>query len=213
MTLVLGPLAAHGLLGAVVGAANAESVQRRRSYLVGKLGRRIASERLSIADDPLVARGMRSGAHDGEGTPCRRLAVVEGGVLASLLHNAYTAGKAGTKSTGHGTHSGSIRPTNLLPALGQKTAAELLAEVEEGIYLEAGEIRPDPASGDISASIDFGFYVKDGSIQYPVESAMLGANVFDLLGGLDAVSSDARREPGAVMPTLRIRDVQIAGSE
>ncbi len=213
MTLVLGPLAAYGLLGAVVGAANAESVQRGRSYLVGKLGESIASEHLTIHDDALVPRGMHSGPHDGEGTPCRRLTVIDGGVLAGLLHNSYTAGKADAESTGHGTHSGGIHPTNLLPELGPRTAAEIVREVGEGIYLEAGEVRPDPASGDISASIDFGFYVKDGRMEYPVESAMLGANVLDLLAQLDAVSSDARREPGAVMPTIRIPDVQIAGSQ
>lgn len=213
MALVLGPLAAYGLLGSIVGAANAESIQRGRSYLVGKLGERIASDRLTIRDDALVPRGIHSGPHDGEGTPCRRLTVIDGGNLAALLHNSYTAGKAGTESTGHGTHSGGIHPTNVLPELGEKTRDAILREVEEGIYLEAGEIRPDPASGDISASIDFGFYVKDGKLKHPVESAMLGANVLDLLGRLDAVSSDARREPGAVMPTLRIPDVQIAGSE
>jgi hypothetical protein len=34
-----------------------------------------------------------------------------------------------------------------------------------------------------------------------------------LLPRLDAVSSDAREEPGILMPTLRIQDVQIAGTE
>jgi predicted Zn-dependent protease len=42
---------------------------------------------------------------------------------------------------------------------------------------------------------------------------MIGANIFDLLGNLDAVSSDARIEPGLAMPTLRIHDVQVAGAE
>jgi PmbA protein len=79
--------------------------------------------------------------------------------------------------------------------------------------VESGEIRPDPASGDISASIDFGFYVKNGELVHPVESAMLGGNIFDLLKNLDAVSSDARQEPGILMPTVRIQDVQIAGAE
>jgi PmbA protein len=212
-TLVLGPLAAYGLLAAVVSAANAESIQRGRSYLCGRLGKKIASDLLSITDDPLIPRGLHSGAHDGEGTRRTPLPVIDRGVLAGLLHNSYTAGKAGARSTGHGTHSGGIRPTNLIPALGQRPAAELLAEVEDGIYLESGEIRPDPASGDISASIDFGFLIRKGELVHPVESAMIGANVFDLLDRLDAVSSDARTEPGAVMPTLRIRDVQIAGAE
>ena len=213
MTLVLGPLASAGLLGGIIGAANAESVQRGRSYLCGKVGEPIASTHLTIVDNGLIPRGARSGAHDGEGTRRRPLTVVDRGRLASLLHNSYTAGKACTESTGHGTQSGGIGPTNLRPALGQKSAAEILREVKEGIYLESGEIRPDPASGDVSASIDFGFYVKDGQIVHPVESAMIGGNILDLLLRLDAVSSDAREEPGILMPTVRIQDVQIAGTE
>jgi PmbA protein len=213
MTLILGPLAAYGFLGGVVSAAYAESVQRGRSYLTGKLGEKIAADCLTIVDDPLIPRGNHSGAHDGEGTRCRPLTVIDGGVLTALLHNSYTAGKAGTKSTGHGSHGGGIHATNLRPRLGVRPAADLLADVKEGIYLESGEIRPDPASGDISASIDFGFLVRDGRILHPVESAMIGGNILDLLARLDAVSSDAREEPGLLMPTLRIQDVQVAGAE
>ncbi len=212
-TLVLGPLAAYGFLGRLVTAANAESIQRGRSFLCGKEGEHIADPCLTVVDDGLVPRGVQSGAHDGEGTARRPLTVIQEGRLASLLHNSYTAGKAGTESTGHGTHACGISPTNLRPALGDRPAADLLADVEDGIYLESGEIRPDPASGDISASIDFGFLVRGGERVHPVESAMLGAGVFDLLERLDAVSADARQEPGILMPTLRIRDVQIAGSE
>jgi PmbA protein len=160
-----------------------------------------------------VPRGVRSGAHDGEGTRRRPLTVIDRGRLVSLLHNSYTAGKACTESTGHGTHSGGISPTNLRPALGARTASEILREVTEGIYLESGELRADPASGDISASIDFGFLIRNGELVHPVESAMIGGNIFDLLERLDAVSSDAREEPGVLMPTLRIQDVQIAGAE
>jgi PmbA protein len=173
----------------------------------------IASEHVTIVDNGLIPRGARSGAHDGEGTRRRPLTVVDHGRLVSLLHNSYTAGKACTESTGHGTHSGGIGPTNLRPALGERPAAEILREVREGIYLESGELRADPASGDISASIDFGFLIRDGQLVHPVESAMIGGNIFDLLAHLDAVSSDAREEPGALMPTVRIQDVQIAGAE
>jgi PmbA protein len=213
LTLVLGPLASYGFLGGVVGAANAESIQRGRSYLCDRFGEVIGSPHLTLVDDGLIPRGLHSGAHDGEGTRRRRLTVIDRGRLVSLLHNSYTAGKACTESTGHGTHSGSISPTNLRPALGERPAAEILREVREGIYLESGELRADPASGDISASIDFGFLIRDGQLVHPVESAMIGGNIFDLLAHLDAVSSDAREEPGALMPTVRIQDVQIAGAE
>jgi len=213
MALVLGPLASYGFLGGLVAAANAESIQRGRSYLCDRFGEVIASPQLTIVDNGLVPRGLHSGAHDGEGTRRRPLTVVDHGRLVSLLHNSYSAGKACTESTGHGTHSGGIGPTNIRPALGERPAAEILREVKEGIYLESGELRADPASGDISASIDFGFLIRDGEPLHPVESAMIGGNIFDLLAHLDAVSSDAREEPGILMPTLRIQDVQIAGAE
>ena len=213
MTLVLGPLASYGFLGGIVGAANAESIQRGRSYLCDRFGEVIASPHLTIVDNGLIPRGLHSGAHDGEGTRRRPLTVIDRGRLVSLLHNSYTAGKACTESTGHGTHSGGIGPTNIRPTLGERPAAEILREVKEGIYLECGELRADPASGDISASIDFGFLIRDGQLVYPVESAMIGGNIFDLLAHLDAVSSDAREEPGILMPTLRLQDVQIAGAE
>ncbi|HUU10741.1 MAG TPA: TldD/PmbA family protein [Phycisphaerae bacterium] len=213
MTLVLGPLASYGLLSQLVAAANAESIQRGRSYLGGKLGEMIASPHLTIVDNGLVPRGIRSGAHDGEGTRRRPLTVIDAGRLTGLLHNSYTAGKAGVESTGHGTHSGGIGATNLRPALGTRPAADILAEVKDGIYLESGEIRPDPASGDVSASIDFGSLIRDGRVVHPVENAMLGGSIFDMLARLDAVSSDARIEPGILLPTLRIQDVQIAGAE
>jgi len=212
-TLVLGPLASYGLLGSLVSAANAESVQRGRSYLCGRVAETIASEHLTVVDDGLVPRGGRSGAYDGEGTRRRPLTVLDRGRLVSLLHNSYTAGKACTESTGHGTHGGGIAATNLRPALGRRPAADLLAEVADGVYLESGELHPDPSSGDLSASIDFGFLIRRGELAYPLQSAMIGGNILDLLPRLDAVSSDAREEPGILMPTLRLQDVQIAGGE
>jgi PmbA protein len=120
MALILGPLAAYGFLGSIVAAANAESIQRGRSYLCGKLGETIGSPHVTMVDNALIPRGLRSGAHDGEGTRRRPLVVIEQGRLVSLLHNSYTAGKAGVESTGHGTHSGGIAATNLRPALGER---------------------------------------------------------------------------------------------
>jgi PmbA protein len=211
MPLVLGPLAAYGFLGSIASAANAESVQRGRSFFCDKLGKRIASEQLTLVDDGLIPRGMRSGAHDGEGTKRRPVTIVQKGRLVSLLHNSYTAGKANTESTGHGTHSGGISPTNLCPTLGGYPAAKLIREVNEGMYLDHGEIRPNPTSGEISACIGFGFHIKDGQILCPADSIILQGNIAEWMRNLDAVSSDAREEPGALLPTLRIQNVQIDG--
>ncbi|MFQ3550355.1 MAG: TldD/PmbA family protein, partial [Armatimonadota bacterium] len=71
MSLVLGPLASMSVLGEVPSAANAEAVSRKRSYLIGLEGKKVASEIVTIVDDPLIDYGINSRSADGEGTPTR----------------------------------------------------------------------------------------------------------------------------------------------
>jgi PmbA protein len=213
LSVVLGPLATYDFLSDLVSSANAESLQRGRSYLCGKLGKKIASPLLTVADDGLVPRGLYSGAFDGEGAPRRRVTVFDRGLFAAQLHNSYTAAKVGQPNTGHGSRSGGIGPTNLQIPLGDRTADQIIRDTGDGLYLAISQFSPNPTTGDLSASVDFGFRIHGGAIAYPVESTMISGNMLDLAAAVDAVSSDFREEPGSRMPTLRLRDIQVSGSE
>jgi len=217
LPVVLGPLAASSLLGAVAGAAGGEDIQRGRSFLIGKLGVRIASEHITLVDDGLIPAGMGSGALDGDGSVRRKVTIVDAGVFATELHSLYTSLKAkklvhDRVCTGHGRRGGGVGPTNVIPTLGTKTGAEIIAETGEGIYVNYGGVSPNRVTGEISASVDFGFKIEGGELAYPLKNTMIGINVFDFLKAIDAVSSDARVEPGAVMPTIRARGVKVAGA-
>jgi PmbA protein len=211
MPVVLGPLAAAALIESVVAAASAESVQRRRSFLGGKLGKRIASKQLTVVDDGLVPAGIYSSPTDSEGVPRQRLTVIERGVLRCLLHNTYTAGKAGVRSNGHCAGAG-CAPTNLRPQLGELTAAEIIAGVERGLYINSASIAPNPSSGEVSAMVDFGLAIEDGQLSYPVANVNVAGHVFEMLADIDAVSSDCREEPGCLLPTVRIARAHVSGS-
>ncbi len=212
MPVILGPLSSYSLMKTLAAAANAESIQRRRSYLVGRLGDKIGSSNLTIRDDAFVPRGLSSGAYDAEGALRRRVAIWEEGRFAAMLHNSYTAGKADAENSGHATRSGGIAPTNVFIELGKKTAAEIISDIDEALYINLGSLSIHPTSGDISTSVDFGYKIEKGRFAYPVANAMLAGHVFDLLAGIEAVSSDYRSEPGAVMPTILISSLDIAGS-
>jgi len=209
--VVFGPLASGSIFGSICWAANAESVQRKRSWTVGKRGEQIASPVVGIRDDPLIPRGLASSPFDDEGYPHRPLEIMRGGVLLTYLHNSYTANKAGEPNTGHAADGG-ISPTNIIPVLGAKTAAEIIKETENGIYVNSGGISPDSVNGEISSVVDFGFKIEKGEIAYPVQNTMIAMNVLDLLKSVDAVSSDYREEPGAIMPTVRANAVQVVGA-
>ena len=211
MTLVLGPLAASGFLGSLVAAANAESIQRGRSFLCGKLGAAIASEHLSIVDNGLIPRGLHSGAHDGEGTRRRPLTVIDRGRLVSLLHNSYTAGKAGGRSNGHSSGAG-CAPTNLRPRPGEMPAEEIIRGVKRGLYVNSASLMPNPSSGDISALVEFGMAIENGKLAAPVANVTVVGHILKVLSDIDAISSDYRSEPGNVLPTIRIRGMDISGA-
>jgi PmbA protein len=210
LPVVFGPLASGGLLLPLAFSADAESVQRKRSFMVGKLGQQVASEIVTLVDDPFIPGGMASRGFDGEGTARTRLTLIEKGVLQTYLHDSYTAGKAGVQSTGHSTRGG-ISPTNVNPELGDKTADEIIREVDEGLYMNSGGVQPNSVTGDFSSSIDFAFKIENGELAYPVKKGAMGGNIIELLKSVDAISSDYRAEPGSVMPTVRVRVARIAG--
>ena len=212
LPVVFGPLASHSIFGFLCWSANAESVQRKRSYLIGRRGERIASELVTLADDALIPRGLGSSVHDGEGFAHQPLTVVKDGVLVSWLHNSYTANKAKEPNTGHSTRGG-IAPTNVNPKLGRVTAAEIIRDTKEGLYVPLGGVSPNPVSGDFSETVDFGFKIENGEIAYPVKNTMIAGHVIEFLCNLDAISSDARVEPGAIMPTVRVQNLRVAGGK
>jgi PmbA protein len=212
LPIILGPLAGQSIFYAIAMGANAEDVQRNRSYLCEKKGERIASDILTIYDDALIPRGLSSSRYDGEGFPRKRLTLVENGVLLSYLHNSYTANKGKEENTGHSTRGG-ISPTNINPKLGQMTSDEILKDTKEGIYINMGSVFPNPTTGDFSSTVDFGFKIENGELAYPIHNTMIGGNVIDLLMNIDAISSDCREEPGSLLPTIRVQNVKVAGGK
>lgn len=208
--IVLGPLAAGSLIESIAQAATADAFQRGRSFLCDKLGTRIAPAILTIEDDGRFPGGMHSSSRDGEGTPRRRVAIVEEGVFVNLLHNSYTAGKAGSRSTGHGSQLGGIAPTNLRPAVGSRPESALVAEVREGLYLESCAFSVDYVSGELSAAADWGMKIGNGELAHPVTGLVLYGNILELLAGLEEISSDFREEPGAILPSMRFAGMDVS---
>ena len=105
--------AARSILGLFAGCVLGGPIWRKSSYLIDRVGTRVASDLVDIVDDPLLPRAPGSRAFDGEGLLSRRNVVVEGGVLKTYLMDTYSARKLGLKSTGSASRSpsGGISPS------------------------------------------------------------------------------------------------------
>jgi PmbA protein len=220
--VVIDPLGLAWILSnGIVGGANAESVQRGRSYLTGKKGSRIGSKQLTISEDPSIEWASGSTAFDGEGTPCVPKKIVEKGVLRTYLHDSYTAGKEGVESTGNSSRGGSvwsyrgppgISMTNMVVGRGRSSLDEMVHETKDGVYLRLTMDYPNLATGELSGLMMESFRRVKGEMGPALKQSTIGISMFDLLSRIDMVGSKQRSAYGVMAPAVRISKARIAGS-
>ena len=207
------------LLSTFAGVFSAENAQKGMSLLFGKEGETVASEAVTLMDDPLLQGGLGSRGFDDEGVAAYTKAVIENGRLNTLLHNLKTARKAGVKSTGNAAKAGyagrvNISPSNFYLKPGEKSKEELMREMGDGLMitevsgLHAGA---NAISGDFSL-IAQGYTVKDGRKDQPVEQITVAGNFYQLLKNIRAVGSDLIF-PGSSIgsPTVDVGVISVAG--
>jgi PmbA protein len=173
----------HDSLGAL-------GLLEERSYLSGRLGERIADEKITIADDPLDAHGLPK-AFDFEGTPKQRVLLLDQGVARGVVWDRTTAARArnGASTTGHAgpveSRDWGPLPYSLSVAPGEADSVDELAElVGDGIYITRlhylGVI--DPREGIVTGMTRDGtFRIRSGKIAEPLVNLRFTVSVPDLL--------------------------------
>lgn len=210
--------AMRSLLRTFCGIFSAENAQKKMSLLEGREGETIAAPCVTLMDDPLLPGGFASAPFDGEGSACRTKAVIENGVLKTLLHSRKTARKAGTVSTGNAHRSVSspvtVAPTNFFFRPGEKDLEGLLVDMGEGLMItELGGLHAgaNPISGDFSL-IAKGFRVSGGKQGAPVEQVTIAGNFYQLLKDIRAVGSDLEfKGSGIGSPSVDAGSIHVAG--
>ena len=203
-TMVVDPEAGGSLLGRIQGALSAGAIQQNRSFLADKKDQQIASELLTITDEPLLRRGLSSRRYDGEGIAARSMPVCERGVLRNFYVDTYYGRKLGWDPTTGGS-------SNLIFELGNKGLDELITEAGEGFYVD-GWLggNADATTGDFS----FGFRghrIENGKKGAPVSEMNITGNYLDLLKSLEAVGNDPNPWSGFRTPTLVFENVEFSG--
>src|SRR5262249_52239050 len=103
--VVFDPETASGLVRHLAAAVSGYALYKGTSFLIGKLGRRIGPDSVTVVDDGTLSEGLGSKPFDGEGLPTRRTVVVDRGVLTNYLFDTYSARKLNSRSTGNASRS------------------------------------------------------------------------------------------------------------
>ena len=218
--VVFNPEAMSNLLSVYASIFSSENAQKGLSKLAGKEGQTIASEAVTLVDDPFHPLSPMHNSFDAEGTPTYAKNLIEKGQFKTLLYNLKTAAVAGLETTGNASKAGydapvGIRPFTLYVAPGQITEEELLEKAGNGVYIKSlGGLHAgaNPVSGDFSLQ-SAGFLIENGKKTTAVKSFTVAGNFYDLLKNITAVANNLEL-PGMGRlgaPSVLVEGLSVAG--
>ncbi|GLV29001.1 modulator protein [Sphingobium sp. TomTYG75] len=214
LPILFDPRIGSSLLGHLIGGMVGPAIARRSSFLLDSLGEKLFDSAITIIDDPLRPRGMRSRPFDGEGLPVARRALIDAGVLTGWLMESASARQLGLQPTGHASRGGSGAPgagvTNVHMEPGNISPAALMADIKRGLYVtELIGMGVNGVTGDYSRGAA-GFLIEDGVITRPVSEITIASHLKDMFRAL-VPANDLVFRYGMNVPTIRIDGMTVAG--
>jgi len=178
-------------------ASEGDLVSTQESVLYGRIGEKIASDKVTIVDDGVVENGYFY-PFDDEGTAKKRTVVVEDGVLKGFLHDIFSSSKFGVEPTGNGRAQDFenvpiVRQTNYFMLPRDYSFDELLEDIDYGIYVSGkgatgGQV--DVGMGTFTFSVGPSKVIRGGRLAETVRGVVVSGLILDTLKTIDAVGKD-----------------------
>jgi len=198
------------------------------SVLLGKFGKKIASDVVTFYDDGLVEGAFGSFKYDDEGVPTQKTLLVKNGVVIGLMHNRETAQKFSAKLTGNARAEDFrfepiIRMRNTFMEPKDHSFEELVEDVKFGYYFKGFRGGQASLDGTFQVGIQEAYEIVNGEIGAPIRNASISGSTLETLLKVDAVGKDFELWPGRCGkgqtaficdggPHIRVKEVLVGGS-
>jgi TldD protein len=196
-TVVLNPLLTGVFIHEALGhAVEADHVIQGDSILENRIGETIASELVTVYDDPTIEGSFGFYDYDSEGTPSQKTELIKNGVLSGYLHSRETSSTLNMKNTGNARaqsfdHLPVVRMSNTFLEPRKFTFEELIEDIDYGVFLvgsKGGEV--DPAKGVFQFSAEEGILIEGGKLTTTIKDVALSGETMKILRDIDAVGRD-----------------------
>ena len=205
---------AGSLLWGLNSALNGDDVLKGSSFLAGKSGQKIASDKLTLISDPTVKRGVASKPVDDEGVTSKKTVFIENGKLNRFMYDTKTAAKANTESTSSSSREDynsnpGIWPSNFHFKPGTDKFNDVVASCKKGIIVEATHgWGLHSVTGNYSAGIN-GTLVLNGQRIKPVANVTIAGDADSILNGIGAVCDDISFYQSFNSPSIMIKSMKV----
>ncbi len=207
----------------------ASSVAYGQSQFTGKLGQKIANEKVTAIDDGTIPNAWGSINIDDEGHPAQKNVLIENGVLKSYMIDKFNGRRMGMESTGNSrrqsyAYTPTSRMTNTYIAAGEDKYEDIIASMEYGLYARnMGGGSVNPVTGEFNFSVSEGYIVRNGKICEPVRGASLVGKGSEIIQNIDMVSDNLDMGQGMCgsssgsiptnvgQPLIRVSQITVGG--
>ena len=207
----------------------ATSVGTGRSQMCGKLGQKIANEKVTAIDDGTIPNAWGSVNIDDEGNPTQRNVLIENGVLKSYMVDRLGSRRMGLPMTGNSrrqsyTYEPTSRMTNTFIDNGPDKNEDIIKSIEYGLYAKSmGGGSVNPLTGDFNFAVNEGYIVRNGKICEAVRGASLIGNGSQIIQDIDMVGQNLATGQGMCgsssgsvptdvgQPLIRVSKITVGG--
>ena len=177
----------------------------------------VGSDLVMLVDDGTNVDGPGAAPFDDEGVPSGRTELFTKGVLNGFLHDAYTAHKGGTVSTGNGKRGYRSAPgvgtSNFYLDAGTSSREDLLRRAEGGVLIQdvsGVHSGANPISGEFSVGAT-GLRIAGGEPAEPLREMTIASTLSDMLAAITGVGDDLRFFSSVGTPSVLIGEMTLAG--
>ncbi len=207
----------------------ASAVAYGQSQFTGKLGQKIANEKVTAIDDGTIPGAWGSINIDDEGHPAQKNVLIENGVLKSYMIDKFNGRRMGMESTGNArrqsyAYTPTSRMTNTYIAAGDDRNEDIIASMENGLYAkQMGGGSVNPVTGEFNFAVSEGYIVRNGKICEPVRGASLVGKGSEIIQNIDMVGSNLDMGQGMCgsssgsvptnvgQPLIRVSSITVGG--
>ena len=207
----------------------ASSVAYGQSQFCGKLGQKIANDKVTAIDDGTIPGAWGSINIDDEGTPSQKRILIEKGVLKTYMIDKFNGRRMGMASTGSSrrqsyAYTPTSRMTNTYIAAGEDKNEDIIASIEYGLYAaDMGGGSVNPVTGEFNFAVNEGYIIRKGKICEPVRGASLVGKGSQIIQDIDMVGTDMDMGQGMCgsssgsvptnvgQPLIRVSSITVGG--
>ena len=207
----------------------ATSVGTGTSQMAGKMGQKIANEKVTAIDDGTIPGAWGSVNIDDEGNPTQKNVLIENGILKSYMIDRLGSRRMGMAMTGNSRRQSFMyeptsRMTNTYIANGPDKNEDIIASIEYGLYAKKmGGGSVNPLTGEFNFGVSEGYIVRNGKICEPVRGASLVGTGSQILMDIDMVGKNMATGQGMCgsssgsvptdvgQPLIRISKITVGG--